>query len=127
MTEQTAILDCGHVASPHADFTTGYGVTPGGKKHCYACCAVQDQADMIETGAATLYLAKGVADRWEVTNWPGSLRFPARYVKTSRYGGGFDSQRRDAWFTGPDGKEWHAINRGDMQIARCRRLKVQPR
>ena len=130
------LLDCGHPASPHSDFTTGYGVTADGKRHCYTCCAARDVADMVETGTATLYLvsretapevgAMGVRREYYVTNWPGSLEFRVGgAVSHSKYGGGFGSQRTDAWFTGPDGKAWHAINRGDNQIARCRRLKVQ--
>lgn len=80
---------------------------------------------MLETGRAILYLSKDEAGAWHVTNWPGSLSFPAR-VHSSPRGGGFGSPRLDAWFTGPDGATWHAVNRGDNQIARCRRLKKQP-
>lgn len=116
------ILDCGHTPSPHLHFTTGYGTTLAGERHCYACIAVQDRRDMIETGRATLYLTRD-GSAWKVGNWPGSLTFPVRGVKVSRYGGGFGTQRTDAWFTGPDGKEWHAVNRGDNQVARCRRIK----
>jgi hypothetical protein len=130
-------LDCGHEPSKHGPHTTGYGVTADGKKHCYACCAAQDRAAMIRDGVATLYLVtrdvpasygSGVSRQHFVTNWPGSLRFRTigAPVKAPR-GGGFGSQRTDAWFRGPDGKVWHAVNRGDMDIARCRRLKRQPR
>lgn len=32
--------------------------------------------------------------------------------------------RYDTWFTGPDGKQWHAVQYGDnTQIAHCRRTK----
>jgi hypothetical protein len=132
-TKPTNILDCGHAESPHSDITTGYGIDPAGKKHCYACCADRDRADMIATGKATLYLVQcaprplsAFSKAHELTNWPGSLRFPATYVRISKRGGGFGSQRTDAYFTGPDGKAWHAVNRGDSQIARCRRL-ARPR
>lgn len=120
----TELLDCGHPASPHSDCTTGYGTTADGKKHCYGCCADRDRADMLATGRATLYLSKDKAGAWQVSNWPGSLVFPVARVKTSPRGGGFGCQRTDAWFRGPDGAMWHAINRGDSQIARCRRLKA---
>ena len=83
----------------------------------------RDVADMVETGTATLYLVKDKAGQYEITNWHGSLRLHVYHVRTSPYGGGFGSQRTDAWFTGPDGKAWHAVNRGDNQVARCRRLK----
>jgi hypothetical protein len=123
--ETTELLDCGHAPSAHESFTNGYGITADGKRHCYECCADADRASMIETGCATLYLV-GSATGSEVTNWPGSLRFQCHYTRHSKRGGGFGSQRTDAWFTGPDGKVWHAINRGDMDVAQCRRLKVQP-
>ena len=128
------ILDCGHEPSPHESFTTGYGVTADGKKACYACCAESDKAAMIADGRACLYLvsretapavgAMGARREYYVTNWPGSLEFRVGgAVRHSRNGGGFGCQRTDAWFTGPDGKPWHAVNRGDNQIARCRRVK----
>jgi hypothetical protein len=122
----TDLLECGHTPSNHGSLTTGYGVDDSGYRYCYDCCAARDKADMIEKGRATLYLVDRQASagiKFTVQNWPGSLCFPVRGYKQSRRGGGFGSQRTDAWFTGPDGKQWHAINRGDMQIARCRRLK----
>lgn len=33
--------------------------------------------------------------------------------------------RTDYWFTGPDGKNWHGVNIGDMDLVRCHRLKRQ--
>lgn len=131
------ILDCGHTPSPHPVCTTGYGATADGKRHCYACCADQERAAMIATGRATLYLTRkdqpeslpgpamgrGMVSRWTIGDWSGTLAFPAYGVKFSRNGGRFGSQRTDAYFTGPDGKEWHAVNRGDNDIARCRRIK----
>lgn len=125
------ILDCGHTPSPHSHIATGYATTSDGKKICYACAADCDRAEMIATGKATLYLAHAPDAEfpnrraWSVSNWPGSLKFAAHGVKVSRYGGGFGSQRTDAYFTGPDGKKWHAVNRGDMDIARCHRLAKQ--
>ena len=113
------ILDCGHAPSAHESFTTGYGINANGKKHCYACCAEHDRVAMLADGRATLYLTeKGI------TNWPGSLVFPILGSPNVKpHGGGFGAQRTDAWFVGPDRFVWHAINRGDSQIARCRRTK----
>lgn len=105
---------------------TGYGIAMDGARHCYQCCADHERARMIETGRAVLYLvddAPGRAAR--VTDWGGRLSFPARVVNRSRHGGGFGSQITTARFTGPDGRAWSAVNRGDSQIARCRRL-VRP-
>lgn len=147
-------LDCGHGLSPlrPGPGGAGYGTTRDGKKVCYACCAANDRADMIATGCATLYLvlrtvprmpsdtdgvplaerdavyAKGTAARWFVINWPGSLEFKCfPGVKRNPRGGGFGSQRTDAWFNGPDGYVWHAVNRGNSDIARCKRTKEKVR
>ena len=126
------ILDCGHAPSPHEAFSTGYGTDSAGKTLCYACCAARDRADMIATGRTALYLQETDGsrvepftsrDRMRVTNWPGSLSFPVTHFRKSRNGGGFGSQRTDAWFAGPDGYIWHAVNRGDNDIARCKRTK----
>lgn len=101
---------------------TGYGVLTDDKgterKVCYACCAVDDKARMTKDGRITLYLSeKGI------TNWPGSLVFNVMGKNVSKRGGGFGCQRADAWFIGPDGFVWHAINRGDNQIVRCKRTR----
>lgn len=117
------ILECGHALNkPERDtVTTGYGRTASGDRHCFACCAEQDRAEMIETGRhPCLYLTRG-----EVRNWPGSLRFAVTETRRNPRAGGFGSQRTDAWFRGPDGHMWHAINRGDNDIARCRRTAVK--
>lgn len=122
------LLDCGHPRGLHSGMSTGYGTDDKGRRSCYACCADQDRAYMIEHGRITLYLVRTARENLhsvsEVTNWPGSLRFlcfPA--LNVSKRGGGFGSQRTDAWFRGPDGFVWHAVNRGDNQIARCKRTK----
>lgn len=130
------ICDCGHLptARPKGQTSggTGYG-TYDGKTYCYACCAERDRADMIATGRATLYLVrKKSSDGKEfdiftrhVTNWPGTLEFRCSETRHYPRSGGFGSQRTDAWFAGPDGYVWHAVNRGDMDIARCKRTKVK--
>lgn len=136
-------LECGHEPSPHSSITTGYGVDASGARHCYACCAERDKADMTRTGRATLYLSsepyrglgcvdwanladvQGPADdrrAWKITNWPGSLTFRPHYVKRGRHN--IARTRYDAWFTGPDGKPWHGVQYGDMtQVIHCRRIK----
>lgn len=125
-------LDCGHInihAMPLRAFPgycggTGYGIDSAtNTRKCYACCAQSERASMISTGRATLYLThEGVGD-WRVTDWPGELSFFAYDTRRSRNGGGFGSQRTDAWFVGPDGFIWHAVNRGDNDIARCKRTR----
>ncbi len=111
------ILDCGHGPSEHSSFTTGYGVAPNGKKHCYDCCATRESARMIETGRGTLYHTGGA-----LTDWPGKLRFPVSYVSRGRHN--MARYRYDGRFIGPDGAMWSFTRYGDnTQIAHCRRLK----
>lgn len=127
------ILDCGHAIGEHSHISSGYGTDAAGVRSCYQCCADKERASMIETGRATLYIVSrdvpascgsGVSRQHYVTDWPGKLEF--RVIgspNVKRHGGGFGSQRTDAWFRGPDGFVWRAVNRGDSQIARCKRTK----
>lgn len=100
---------------------TGYAVNKENDFVCYACCGANDKAEMIRDGVIVLYLDEA---KRQVSNWPGTLVFPCGELSRSPRGGGFGGPRIDAWFTGPDGKRWHAIQRGHHnQIARCRRVK----
>lgn len=131
----TELLECGHVATPQPPSDvcggTGYGMDAEGRRYCYACCAEREKASMIATGRATLYLrapTRGNAEpnprkNYSVIDWPNTLSFVAFNVRCSRNGGGFGSQRTDADFIGPDGYIWHAVNRGDCDLARCKRTK----
>jgi hypothetical protein len=123
MDNQPETLDCGHTASPVTMGGTGYGEAPDGKRYCYTCCGARDYADMIAEGKAVLYLQGNAADGYALVNWPNTLRFPVKSYSSHPRGGGMGAQRTDAWFNGPDGHVWHAINRGDMQLARCRRTR----
>lgn len=59
---------------------TGYGTTPDGQKHCYACCARMDEEHMRTHGKTMLYLSNGM-----VTNWPNSLRIKPARIWTGRH------------------------------------------
>lgn len=135
MNEAPEVLECGHPESEHSSITRGYGTMPNGDRHCYACCANTDRADMIATGRATLYLTsrdrkegdkyEGPSDPngkvWEATNWPGSLRFRVGHPRKGRHN--MARVRYDVWFAGPDGKSWHGAQFGDnTQILHCRRV-----
>lgn len=120
-------------------YITGYGVDKAGNKICFDCCAINDRADMLATGKATLYLlftgdtgAEMKKPRWggpqptwcggRVTNWPGTLAFPC-HVKRGRHN--ITGVRYDVWFTGPDGKPWHGVTYGDMtQLCHCKRVQT---
>jgi hypothetical protein len=115
------ILDCGHVPSPHADFTTGYGIDSDGKKHCYQCCADREQKRMQETGRATLYLTRDSDGSHAITDWPGLLRIHPYHIKHGRHN--IARTRTDAWFSF-DGKPWHGVSYGEnTQIIHCKRIK----
>jgi hypothetical protein len=67
----------------------------------------------------TLYLTCE-AGRWSVSNWPGTLAYPAR-VRVGRHN--IAGSRRDAWFRDHAGRPWHAVSYGDADLARCHRVK----
>ena len=118
------MLECGHVESAHIEFTRGYGTDAEGNRHCYACCAKQDIEHMKQHGKITLYLTKNVNGAHRVRNWPGSLDFPVIYFRkweASAFGGSIPAM--SAWFVGPDNHVWLATQKGDMDLARCKRTK----
>lgn len=125
----TELLECGHLESKHSDFTTGYGVDAKGNRYCYACCAENDKAYMREHGEITLYLTHdsyngegktifhGAFRDGKVTNWPGSLTFPARVKRGKHNIAGY---RYDTWFMF-EGKEWHGVQYGEnSQLCYCK-------
>lgn len=122
MTTTPKRCDCGHAPSAHSEISTGYGTDHDGKTACYECCAKWDRETMTKEGRHTLYLTKKDG-KHEITNWPGSLRFPVLNVRTGRHN--MAGKRYTAYFYGPDGKLWSGTRYGDMtEIAHCRRLKT---
>lgn len=118
------ILECGHVASPHSEFTTGYGKDEHGKRYCYACCADRDRYQMRCDGRATLYLTcepKMVrTGTGTLTNWPGSLEIPCN-VRKGRHN--MARTRYDVWFSF-EGQTWHGVQYGEnTQLCHCKRIK----
>ena len=126
--------DCGeeHVhVNPNGCGGTGYGIVREGgveKKVCYDCCGKRDRAEMATTGRAVLYLteergAQGGWIRYNVTNWPGTLKFQVAYSRAGCHN--LAGSRRDVWFTDSDGQRWQGVQLGEnSQICRCRRLKA---
>lgn len=108
---------CGsEITVPTGSGGTGYATTDKGEKVCYKCCAVEDEQYMKDHGVNTLYLSNG-----KITNWPGTLQYPANRIHESRHNLGHT--RVDVWFYGPDNKIWHGVNIGDNQILRCKRTQ----
>jgi len=104
------------------DGSTGYANDEHENKICYACCAKADEKYMIEHGRITLYLSR-TRGSYKVTNWPGSLAFTPRYVSKGNHN--IAGVRYGAWFTGPQGTNWHGVQYGEnTQIIHCRRIKA---
>ena len=126
------VLDCGHFPTvPRYEFTTGYAVeSDTGRRICYACAGAGILRTMIATGRATLYVTERATEAGGATmhvgDWGSAFTFTAYSCRRAKRGGGFGSQRTDVWFTGPDGKRWHGVNRGDSQILICKRMADQP-
>lgn len=130
---------CGEVKSHESDFTTGYATNKDGKKLCFDCCAVEDKKYMIEHGNSkglplyltpaknpptTPRLAGETYGTYEVTNWPGTLRFKCNKPKKNYHN--IAGHRYDVWFDGPDGFLWHGVNYGEnTQIVHCKRTKTK--
>jgi len=83
-----------------------------------------------EVGKATFYLSwdqgqGGTQSNYRVSNWVGSWKSPHCYVRRG-YSYGFGRfETFWIWFTGPDGKQWYGVLKGDMQCFNARRLKKQ--
>ena len=129
--EDNTKLDCGHEpTSPRAAGTTGYGEDEAGRKHCFDCCAKVEREEMLRTGRGALYLAPCVTPPgWEVSNWPGTLRFACTTPRVGRH----NIARRQAtvWFRVPlEGggyERWIGRQYGDNStLAHCRRLTGRP-
>ena len=74
---------------------------------------------MRQHGRITLYLAKH-DDKYEVTNWPSSLRLKAS-VKVGNHN--IAGSRYDTWFNF-EGVVWHGVCYGEnTQLCHCKRTK----
>ena len=96
-----------------SSLTTGNGIDTDGRKLCFECCGKRDRRTMIEVGHSRnlpLYLC-GEKGKAEVTNWPGTLRFPVYFQRASRHN--LARVRHDVWFVGPDRHVWHGVQYGN--------------
>lgn len=102
------LLDCGHVASPHGEHTTGYGTLPDGTNHCWDCCTAQDLASIAKGEKFVGYLdLEGRSFGGKVTNWPGRelLRVTA-YTKYQAWGFGGYHTMYSVRAVDRDGRQW---------------------
>ena len=128
----TELLDCGHPPTPTEGPGTGYGKlkneeTGEWEKHCYHCGAETERNWMIVKGKTVLYLVQTDEGAWEVTDWPGKLRFTVYHHRQGNHNWGIP--RYDVWFNGPDEHggytaRWWGVQYGDnTQICHCRRTR----
>lgn len=112
---------CNHILPLKPTGGTGYAFWPDNTKVCYECCGKLDRATMLQTGHSKhlpLYLSPT-----EVTNWPGTLRFPIIFQRKTRHNIGGTCNH--AWFIGPDNKIWYGRQIGRYtQIIHCHRTKL---
>jgi hypothetical protein len=130
---------CGQEIPPSPwKFTAGYATNDQGEKICYECCAELDKQYMRDHGKITLYLTDihRHDDRFRfrldqvfstvsgnVSNWPGSLKFPDRNIKIGRHN--IAGVRYDVWFVF-ENYVWHGTRYGDnTEIVHCRKTNRQ--
>ena len=95
-----------------------------------AILAKAELVHAIEAGKATFYLSwdqgqGGARANYRVSNWVGSWKSPHCYVRRG-YSYGFGRFATFwIWFTGPDGKQWYGVLKGDMSCFNAGRLKKQ--
>jgi hypothetical protein len=116
-TETFTCHTCGEEKPIQKEGGTGYARTAEGHLVCYACCGKQDAEEMKRESRITLYLTGDT-----ITNWPGTLKMKAHYVKKGRHN--MAGTRHDAWFTDPHGNAWRGTQYGEnTQLIHCRKLK----
>ena len=116
--------ECGKHIVHESNLTTGYAIDQQQRKICFQCCGKRDRQSMIDMGHSRhlpLYLT-ATDGKGEVTNWPGTLRFPVTHHRNNRHNMG--GTRHDVWFAGPDGHVWHGVQIGEQtQVCHCKRTK----
>lgn len=111
---------CGKdIQVPKGSTTPGYGTTPEGEIHCFACCGDIDRETMRTQDRITLYLVKADG-RWQVTNWPGTLKIPAQVTEGRHNWARVQCSIKFQF----EGQTWFGRQVGDhSQIAHCRKAR----
>jgi len=103
------------------DLGTGYARDTSDNFLCYECAGENEARDLRETGKGYLYLTRDKSGAHTVSNWPGTLTIPVRYLRKGAHN--IARTRYDVWFTF-EGAEWHGVQYGEWtQICHVRRLK----
>jgi hypothetical protein len=127
-------IDCKQFIIHESNSTTGYAemwnkeTKEYDKKVCFACCALRDITEMIESGHSKrlpLYLTKGAEGNYFVSNWPGTLRFSVKSRWTGNHNWYHVGKVEYVRFIGPDKKVWSGKCVGDWtQVVHCKRTKL---
>ncbi len=112
-------LDCGHVPSSHAEFTTGYGRDAQGRTFCYDCCAARDIEALRDTSKP--FTAYPSSDGRRIQNWPG--RELVRITSHSTGRAGFGGRMHYWRAVDPHGQQWHGKNSGAGMCINLRACK----
>lgn len=118
--EKIFCAECGKECGPD-----GYGIAPiTEKKICYSCCGKMDERALmnLKLGEKTiLYLSQDENGDWNVTNWPGTLKFKV-WAKEGRHN--IAKVRRDVWFT-VRGHYFHGTQYGNSsELCYIKRVKT---
>lgn len=120
---------------PQGKVSTGEGPSEAEIHTHNAILAKAECAAYAKRGKGTFYLVnRKRTDQWggrkeyraEVKLFTEEWLAPWVYVEhfyAAAFGGGIDAFK--VWFTGPDGKKWYGINKGNMDCFNARRLKNQ--
>ena len=132
MAREFTCVDCGKTKPVTKPGATGYVIRATDNnlnklagKICFACCAINDWQVMQAKGHSKnlpLYLSSNNNGRWEVSNWPGTLRFKVAEYRQGRHN--WAGTRTDVWFIDRAGRQWHGVQIGEnTQVCHCKRLK----
>ena len=131
---------------PIGKVATSTGPTEEEIKTHNSLLAKAERDAMIQHGEGTFYITETREPkctpqnpRWQIENnggftyknstvsqWTGEWKAPCHVRRGYSYGF-CRVETRWIWFTGPDGKAWYGVNKGDMDCFRGKRLKHQPR
>ena len=114
-----------HICTRCGKVTDTVGYDAAKHPYCYDCCALIDSEFMRDNDRITLYLAKNGSGTYEITNWPGSLRYSAGTPIIGKHN--MAGIRRDVWFKDICGNWWWGVQYGnDSEICHCKKLKHEP-
>ncbi len=116
---------CDEHKTHESGIATGYGLDENGNKVCFECCGKKDSARLenMKIGEKyCLYLYKDEDGKWNVSNWPGTLKIN---VNTPRKGHhNMAGSRYDVWFQ-HKGNYFHGVQYGEnTQICHIKRVAL---